>query len=288
MKYGVNRTITEALQNIEDRVPGAFRIRLLSEVLDDPDDRKQAHEIVDKYRADVVIWGNYNVTDAHALVSTKVLTLIDCNCKYLSPFSEYRLESGVPTTKERIDDFRLQKQISEQIAALVLMSVAGQQYEEEHIESAIRIADMALRYPTLDNAVRSDLLIVRGLAAWRANMKDVSLKDFGAAVSAQPTNARAHVGLAVAQYTAGDNVGAVASCSRALKYDPTNGLAYWVRASAYKDMKDFDSATKDFEVLLKLETRSKPPDGSLAYDAREAIEQMQIARRNGPLTATPH
>jgi len=134
----------------------------------------------------------------------------------------------------------------------------------------------------------SSVLVQRGLAYAESGSMYLAIGDFEAALSRDPKNASAYLGLASIARGEGDQITAARDLSRAIAADPKNVDAFFLRGSLRIAQGKYEVAESDFDHVIRID----PTYGGAYYqlavisrargDNAAAIAYLRHALRENP------
>jgi tetratricopeptide (TPR) repeat protein len=258
---------------ISEKLPksgGVLRVEKYPEILKD---KKAAREVLEKYRATLLIWGWYDDGGAQAnveLAQERVLTV---------------KEDFIVATPE---SFHF-KNVASQASYLTFFSLGMMQLGSN---SAVALefftAAIESSQDVGEDANPWEALMWRGnIYAWGGEY-DLAIKDYNEAISLHPHRE--------GYYNRGNSLGgqqkfdlAIADYSKAIEIDPQYIDAYYNRGAAYVALQKFDLAIADYSKAIEIDPKyiGAYINRSLTYDALQKFD-LAIADHSKAIEIDPN
>jgi len=250
--------LSDSLSGYDDTV-----IIALGETITEQEGSKKAQDLGKNYRADLVIWGWYGVTESDVLLTIHVENLSKLNYLPLMPSNSYDMQ--MPAYE--IKSFEIQQRLSSQMTALTLFLGGVIRYEASDYQNAIKRLSESLneQWPN-ELASRKFVFFYRGVSYQ---------------ISADGSTSKDSLSKAIADF------------SKVIEMDSGFWQAYYHRAMSYVLLNDGSNARKDYQSFL---IRAPYPTNSDGYrtfaflalvagDDTKAIEYLNIAIEKDPKDA---
>ena len=243
-QYGVTQNIFEQMEEATQKYSDV-KIQLLNKVVTE---KKEALNEGKKYKATIVIWGQYRVTSTTVQLNPHFEVLRPP--KYLPKIG--RLEQTAAVAE--LNSFKLQTHLSSEMVYLSLFTVGLTRYTISDWDRAITSFSDALGQvkDPIKELDKSIVYIYRGSAYVQLKDYDRAIADYNQAIKLDPNFTDAYNNRGLAYDDKKDYDRAIADYNQALKLDPSLAIAYYNRGLAYKNQGNKDKAVGDFKKFLEL------------------------------------
>jgi tetratricopeptide (TPR) repeat protein len=219
----------------------------------------QAQDLANRYKASIVIWGSYRVRDAVLIrVNFQITCYLTCQPELAS---DVRGETQTASRAE-LEEFRLQKDLSQRLTALSLFIIGLSRYEHnDYSDSIISFSESINQYSSSDNTLNSEKSLIyfyRGLAYYYTNELDKAMHDLNQAVTINPSYGTAYLWRGFL-YSSKDNYKqAIIEYDLSIKFGSKTPCTYINRGVAYYNQKKYTNAIADFNHALELNSKYIP------------------------------
>lgn len=248
-KYRVTGNIKDQLEKATKKYPDV-KIELFDETITYEQESDHAHEIGEKRKASIVLWGEYTVNEE--------------NVQIIAHFGVLRKPKGLELQYEveelnvevsELRNFTIQEQLSSEMTYLVLLTLGLARYEAGDYTGAINIFTDAINEKSVPEEMIEPAVIYFYRGNSYANIGDFNstLNDYTQAIEIDPNLAEAYNNRGITYKNKGDADSAMKDYNKAIKTDPNHAGTYNNRGNIYYYRDDFDSAIKDYNKAIELE-----------------------------------
>jgi len=278
--YLINEKLYKQLNDSLKIYPDIL-LQTTNEDISEQEGSKEAQNIGDRYRADLVLWGYYGVTNTDALITLHVENL---NTERALPLPG-SISTEILVAVEHIDSFVIQQKLADQMTSLVYFIAGITRQQSGSHKEAISLFNLALESPEWSNQVISKAYVFdyRGKSYRALNNIDGAISDFTQAIDLNDQEPKFYVDRASASQKKGNLDISLEDLNIAIKLDNGYYLAYVNKAYVYIERNKFAEAFSELEFSRKLEPLEAEVHIAYAYyyfkqnDYQNAIEYASQA-----------
>jgi tetratricopeptide (TPR) repeat protein len=262
--YRLGENILTKLRLAAQHYP-TIEVRSLPVTINEGQGSSVARDLGSQKKASIVIWGRYGVT-------SQVVQLA-VHFEILRPL-QIQLELGQQTEGQprtfpvaELHSFKLQTNLSDEMAYLSLVTVGLAQYSKDDFSQAAKLFTDALAQVETAAQSKEAVFFYRGTALAKQGKFEEAVKDYDQAIKLKPDLAEAFNNRGTALIKQGKYVEAVKDYDQAIKLKPDYAEAFNNHGTALAKQGKYVAAVKDFDQAIEL----KPDDAEAFYNRGTAF-----------------
>ncbi|MGP1383810.1 MAG: tetratricopeptide repeat protein, partial [Thainema sp.] len=243
--YRVTDTILSNLRDAVEEYPDV-KVKALGQPITEREGSDIAHEIGEKNKADILIWGWYGKTDDTVAISTNFEVFKEP--EYFPDLGD-RTGGQIKTASlDELNSFALQTQLSSEMASLTIFTLGMAEYSVQNGEEAIARFSDALEHTSfrISASNRSIIYYFRGNVYAIYNQDyEKALLDYDKAIEINSDHALTYNNRGLTYSNLEQYEKAIADYEKAIQLDPEYALAYNNRGWAYSNLEQYEKAIAD-------------------------------------------
>jgi tetratricopeptide (TPR) repeat protein len=261
--YRVTDIVLENLKNIVNQYDDTVVVSI-NKSFTENDSSESVQKIGKQYRADLVIWGWYGVSDTDVILTVHVENLAKTSSSLQFSGSSYMMQNHV----EELKSFQFQQQLSERMISLTLFVGGIFRFEAGDYNDAVsrflQARDLAIWPEEISS--KEVLFTYLGDAYLHLIKYEDALNAYSLATDISPNNPMNHVNMCNAFTALNRFEDAFKSCNKAIEIVPLIPDAYIQRSILYLNTGDLSNALSDSNNEI-----DNFPNNALSYNHRGYI-----------------
>ncbi len=258
------------------------KIIIAEESIAQKDGELKAVELGEKYNANIIIWGWYEVTETQTLYNI-IVELVDP--RYDSDLDRTRNEKFFVTIKKSflagtevkiidvynniqpVNSFEFQQKLEENLSHVITVIKGYSAYRSNNWEVAINYFNLAIEDPVWQQeenlTTLSSLYFFRGNCFYPIGDLEKAYSDYSKTIEINPFHPQAYFGRGNIYLTRSQWENALADYTESIMLFPNYAPAYYNRGVVYKELSMFENAIQDFSIAQEIGNASTKESAEL-------------------------